>query len=55
MKDLCECGHLKECHQAHTLDPKGGNCQHCKCEIFTWVSFLWTDKEMKDAKQGERK
>ena len=47
MKDLCECGHLKECHLPHQLDMNGGKCSHCSCKIFTWVSFLWDDKELK--------
>ena len=47
MKEECQCGHQKECHLAHTLDKHGGMCEHCDCTCYTWMSFLWNDKEMK--------
>jgi hypothetical protein len=53
MKEMCECGHLKECHKSHVLDNHGGECQHCNCKIYTWISFLWTDKELKEKKKND--
>ena len=50
MRDLCKCGDLKECHLPHELDKNGGKCSHCDCKVFTWVGFLYTDKELNDGK-----
>lgn len=51
MREICQCGCFKDCHNPHELDKHGGECSHCKdCTIYTWKDFLFTKKEF--VKQG---
>lgn len=36
--EICECGHSKDYHKAHSLDNHGGDCEKCKC--YTWIKFV---------------
>jgi len=44
--EICQCGHSKGYHSAHSLDKHGGNCEKCKCIEYTWDKFV-VYKEMK--------
>ena len=41
----CNCGHLRSDHRdLHPVFAKGkGACKKCKCERFTWISFVMKD------------
>jgi len=41
--EICQCGHSKLCHFSHILDNHGGNCNQCKCKIYTWKEFVFID------------
>lgn len=43
--EICQCGHLKKCHNPHELDFNGGSCQHCDCTIYTWKDFVFINKK----------
>lgn len=38
--EICQCGHSKGYHKAHTLDAHGGECEKCDCKGYTWKSFV---------------
>lgn len=38
--ELCQCGHSKGYHKEHSLDKHGGECEKCKCPLYTWKKFI---------------
>ena len=38
--EVCQCGHSKGYHRAHSFDVHGGNCEKCDCTIYTWKKFI---------------
>lgn len=39
--EICQCGHSKGYHSAHSLDQHGGSCEKCdKCPEYTWKKFV---------------
>ena len=43
--ELCQCGHSKKCHGMTNLDNHGGQCNQCKCQLYTWKEFIFLKQE----------
>ena len=40
--EVCQCGHSKGYHEAHTIDKHGNGCEvkGCQCGLYTWKKFV---------------
>ena len=52
--EFCSCGHSKDCHTPHSLDLHGGECNQCKCDIYTWNKFEYVELSEEIAKLKEK-
>ena len=41
--EICQCNHSKLSHGATMLDYHGGECNQCKCNLYTWKEFIFID------------
>jgi hypothetical protein len=54
--EICQCGHSKGYHKATRLDPHGGNCEKCGCNLYTWKAFVqYANPKESLAKSDERR
>ena len=49
LDELCICGHSKKSHGITNLDNHGGECNQCRCQLYTWGKFVFYE----ELKKGE--